>query len=162
MKQLQFYKYAALILVLLNIGLITFLFMGIPKPPGNGMAFDFRSKAIEILQLDEQQKASFLELAEQHRQLMDSVNEQQSALLKPFFQTIIDTSYPAQTESTFKKTEQLESKKIKATIQHFLEVKSLLREEQHVNFEVYLNQALEMILLKKGNNPPPPEGILSS
>jgi hypothetical protein len=53
----------------------------------------------------------------------------------------------------------LEQQKIVATYQHFEAVKGILRDDQRVGFEAFVNQALGRILLKSQENRPPPRGL---
>ena len=81
MKTVQFYKYAAAILLLLNIVLIAFFF--ITKPKGNMGKPPLR--AMETLGLDEAQHDLFLASAKRHSIEMTSINEAQKKLLMPYF-----------------------------------------------------------------------------
>ncbi len=141
------YKYAAIGLLLLNISMIAFFFLTRHKPGGKGMGFDFRPRAIHMLELDDEQKAAFVKLAEEHRQRIDAINEQQRSLLKPVFKSLTDTNQTGAINSITTEIEQLEGTKIAITYQHFQDVKSILREEQLPNYEVFLKEALGILLL---------------
>ena len=157
MKQLQFYKYAALGLFLLNFLMITFFFITKPKPPHQEGGF--QKKAVDILKMDEQQHDTFLQFVKQHQRQMEEVNKQQRDLLKPYFYSLSDSTNKVDTESTLDRVQLLERKKIESTYQHFQDVKSILKPEQQAGFEEFMNTALERILLDKQRNSPPPKGF---
>ncbi len=156
MKQLQFYKYAAGALLLLNLAIMAFFFFTKPPPHKRG-SYNFQKRAVDILKLDEQQHATFLQFAKVHNQKMDAVNEQQRMLLKPYFQSIIDTSKITDSERVLNEVQLLERNKIEVTYRHFQEVKSILNTEQQADFEEFMNNALEIILLETKKNPRPPK-----
>lgn len=155
MKQLQFYKYATWGLLVLNLSMIAFFFLTAP-PPRQGQEFG-RKSAGDIMKMDEQQNESFLQLARQHMQQMDEFNKQQRNLLKPYFNNLIGTAKIINSDSLLHQVQLLEGKKIKSTYQHFQDVKTILKPEQYVDFEEFIEHALEIILLEQKKNPPPPK-----
>ena len=155
MNQLQLYKYATGAMVLLNIALVLFFFLTKPDPPRGDGARNFRSKAIEILQLDTNQQATFVQLAERHNQRMKTISEQQRARLKPYFGSLIDTTKVSDTMALIEEIPQLERDKVEVTYQHFQEVRSLLTEEQLPYFEQFVSQALDILLLDREKPRPP-------
>jgi hypothetical protein len=155
MKQLQFYKYAAWVLLVLNISMLAFFFLTKPGPPHTQRPF--KNRAVDVMHLDKQQHDIFLQYVKLHRQQMDSINDQQAKLLQPYFYSLIDSTKVADTAAVLDAVQALERKKIVATYQHFKQVKSNLRSDQQPNFETFMNQALEMILLQTKKNPHPPK-----
>ena len=154
MNQLQLYKYATGAMVLLNIALVLFFFLTKPDPPRGDGARNFRPKAIEILQLDTNQRATFVQLAERHNQQMEALSEQQRARLKPYFGSLVDAV--SDTTALIQEVAQLERDKVEVTYQHFQEVRSILTEEQLPYFEQFVSQALDILLLNR-EKPRPPE-----
>lgn len=159
MKQLQFFKYAAGILALLNIAMLAFFFLTKPPvpPPMKGGARPFHHRAVELLDLNPEQQAAFKDLARRHSQLMRSINRQQSDWIEPYFQAIVDTSKDLESNAIMDTILQLERRKIEATAQHFEQVKSLLKESQLANFELFVSESLKVILPGGRNNQPPPK-----
>ena len=158
MKQLQFYKYATWGLLVLNLSMIAFFFLTRPEPPLPHSAKSFLPQAIEMLHLDEQQRAAFEQSARAHNQEMNSINEQQQELLLPYFQSLADSSKSIDTEKLVSQIQRLEGDKVESTYRHFQSVKSILRPEQQAFFEAFMNHALRIILLEQKNPPPPPKG----
>ena len=156
MRQLQFYKYTTWALLILNLSMIAFFFLTAPPPPHSGETR--RKKAVDILSLDKQQNESFIMLARQHMRLMDDFSNQQRVLLTPYFNSLIDQSKIINSDSLLTQIQLLEQKKIESTYQHLKDVKSILRTEQHIYFEEFIEHALERILLEQKKNPLPSKG----
>jgi hypothetical protein len=157
MKQFQLYKYATWTLLVLNLALIAFFVFTKPQPPPNRGGKKFSEKAVDILKLDGQQQDRFLQAAKQHNQQMETINGQQQDLLKPYFNSLINTDQQVNSDTLLQQIQQLERNKIESTYRHFQEVKSMLNSEQQAGFEEFVNHALEIILLDKKKNPPPPK-----
>lgn len=153
MKQIQFFKYATLLMLVLNLGLVAFFFLTKPKPPMRGETFSPR--AIEILQLDKDQHQAFLQSAEQHGKQMRTINDGQRNLLRPYFNGLVDPSLNLNPDSILQQVQLLERQKVEATYLHFKAVKALLRDEQQNNFEQFMNQALGRLLLNDMPSKPP-------
>ncbi len=150
MKKSQFYKYSAIGLLVLNLAMIAFFLLGRPPgppPPHQNNNKGFIQKAIQILDLDEQQSSAFFEFTKKHKNQMETIHLKQRELLKPYFSSLIDTTKDKNSESILKEVQQLERSKIEKTYQHFEEVKSILRKEQKPYFEDFVNQAVRIILL---------------
>lgn len=154
MRQLQFYKFTTWGLLALNLFLITFFFLTKPDHPPQR---DARARAVDIMKLDRQQHEAFLEYARQHIQKMEGLEQQQRDLLQRYFHTLADSSQLRDTANLMTAVSQLERQKIESTYHHLQEVESLLRPEQRVGFEKFIDSALEIILLEKKNPLPPKE-----
>ena len=156
MNRQQFYKSAAIILLLMNLAIIAFFFLTKPHPPGANRGGDFSRQAIDMLQLDKAQHRSFLQLTKDHSLNMTDIDEQKRALLKPYFQHHSKDAQNTYTDSLLVQIQLLERQKIEDTYAHFQEVETLLHDKQKPHFEKFRNKALEIILMEsKGNRPPP-------
>lgn len=148
-------------MVILNISMIAFFFLTKPPhrglPPGEGGGPPFKNKAIDVLKLDEGQHAIFLKSVQAHREVIQNTDEKQRDLLKPYFYQLIDPEQVVDSDSTLHKFQQLERNKIESTYQHFQEIKSILTPDQQADFEVFMKDALKMILLETEKNQPPPK-----
>ena len=152
MKQLQFYKYAIGGLLVLNLSMIAFFVLTAPPPKGPR---ESGKKAIDILKMDEEQNDFFLQSAQQHVRQMDDFAKQQRILLKLYFSSLIDSENPINSDSLLHQVQLLERKKIESTYQHFEDMKVMLKPEQQVHFEGFIEHALEFILLDKKKQLPP-------
>ena len=155
MNQLQFYKYTTWGLLLLNIALVAFFFLAAPKPPKNKASSG--QKVADILQLDKQQDESFLKLAQEHNQRMESFGKQQRDLLEPYFHSLIQQVDPLELENYLNQIQTLEREKVEYTYRHFQDVKAILNPEQHIHFEAFIEHAIGRILIEMKKKPPPPK-----
>lgn len=143
MEQVKFFKYATFFLVALNISMVAFFFITKPKgiPPRHG-----NRNALEILELDKTQKATFLQYAEAHKALMKDLNKEQKVLLKTYFQTLVEDKNLEVTDSLLAEVQALEKQKIESTYEHLTDVKSILNKEQQSHFQEFIDRVYEMIL----------------
>ncbi len=155
MKQLQFFKYATISLILLNVILLGFLLF--KRPPFPHKKDNNQKNAKEYLNLSKEQNESFLKLANQHIQDMKDLNEQQRDLLKVYFEGLVYPNDNHTQDSILLKVQDVERTKIESTYQHFTDVKKLLDPDQHKGFEVFLNHAIDRILLKEKKRSLPPK-----
>ena len=155
MKQLQFYKVATWGLLVLNLSMVAFFFLTAP-PPHHGRKLGGQ-KAGAIMKMNDQQNESFHLLAEEHMKKMEGFNNQQRNLLKPYFSSLIDSKAAINSDSLLNKVQLLERNKIESTYQHFQDVKSILKPEQHTYFEEFVEHAMGRILLGQKKNLPPPK-----
>ncbi len=152
MSQLKFYKYATFSLLLLNILLIGFFFLH--RPPHSPNNMKGKRTAMEALKLSDKQHDTFLGFAEKHVQHMHSIEEQQKELLNDYFLQLINTSKNIDSDSLLSKVQLLEREKIEKTYQHLEEVKSLLKKEQYIYFEGFMNHIMRVLLGKKREKKP--------
>lgn len=158
MNQLKFYKYSTLGLLLLNIAMIAFFVLTKPKrPPHHKKGMGTPEKIIDVLNLDEEQRTVFLESAKEHGNKVEEINQQQKSILKPYFNSLIDSNNVSNLDSLLTQYQNLERNKIELTYRHFQEVKTTLKKEQQANFEPFMKKVLEGILPENKKNPPSPK-----
>ncbi len=151
MRNEQFFKYTTLFLLLINIGLICFFFFSKPNHHHKNRRPNFLNKAFEILELDDQQKNQFEKLAEQHHQEILKIERTQKQKLAEYFEPLKrDTAHNLLLQKQNIKA--LESQKIEVTYKHFLEVKKLLRDDQLDNFELFIDEFVQILLLRAKKN----------
>ena len=159
MNQLEFYKYSTWGLLFLNLALVAFFYLTAPpRPEGRGPGKDVRNGAIALLDLDEQQRDDFQNLANQHMKLMDDLNLEQKNLIQPYFNSLIDGGNSLDAEDLLRQIPLVERKKIEGTYQHFREIKALLKPSQSKNFESFVEHAVDRILLSSKPKKPPQRG----
>jgi len=154
MGKLQFYKFATLGLLLLNVSMIAFFLL--TKPPHHHSKEGRTTmRADQRMHLDKAQHQTFLDYADKHKVRMKAINEKQGELLKPYFYTLVDTTQEVNTQNILEEVKTLEGQKIEFVYQHFKEVKSVLRKEQYVYFKSFVDNVFERIVKgKKDSNPP--------
>ncbi|EJF52160.1 hypothetical protein SapgrDRAFT_0414 [Saprospira grandis DSM 2844] len=146
MKQLQFYKYLSLGLLLLNISLITlFLFFSPPPPKGPPRLED----TTQELNLSNEQEQAFILLVNEHLQQMQKVHLQEHDLVMRYFSPLVSQNKVSNQQTIIQDIESLQSQKVVVTYEHFEKVEALLHEEQKKSFKRWLAHTLKAILLEK-------------
>lgn len=149
-----FYKYAAIVLLLLNVAMVSFFLITKPKemgPRDQGSG----GKAHELLNLDEEQGATFKRLANANGVTMDSLKLMQNELIRPLFKQL--TTGPdmmLDNDDRLRQFEELEGIKIKVLYNHFAEVKAILKPDQHADFEEFMNVILRRKNTQDRQRPP--------
>ncbi len=80
MKSLTFFKWAAGLLLVMNLGLLAFMFFR-PGPPHGDRKHPTKERLQKELGFDEKQFQEFHESVEVHKEKMELANEEQSLLL---------------------------------------------------------------------------------
>ncbi|MEL6989221.1 MAG: hypothetical protein AAGK97_15520 [Bacteroidota bacterium] len=153
MKQLQFYKYATIALLLLNLAMIAFFFLTKPKPIKKEITFNGPH---ELLSLDEEQEKAFLNLAKDHKAELKNINKNQQRLLSEYFKKLNNNN--VQTDSLMDQVIALEKNKIESTYQHFTDIKQILNPNQLDQYDKFVEAALSRILKTSSRTPPPRGG----
>lgn len=149
MKKETVYKITIGVLLALNLlQLIGFLFA--PKPQRMRVQKGhFENEAVQILNLNNEQQKKFINFAEGHRDKMKILYDQQTELASEYFHQPNDSLLDLITK--------IETEKISTTQQHFSDVKSILNQNQISDFEKFKKKALQSILKKNTDLPPPQE-----
>jgi len=151
----SFYKIVIALLLLINIGILTFLWIdrmdkpsyarhdrmgGGPPPPPDQMI-------IERLDLNEKQIAQFEELKHEHHSEMIRIQKQSAHLHKDLFQLlktdIVDTVFR---DSILQQLQFLDTKKELATFDHFQKLRGILLPEQQTNFDEFVEELSRRLL----------------
>ncbi len=141
----RLYRIATWALLALNVLLIAYVGLfrhGPPPPPDDGSRF--RSRAVKLLDLDEEQNELFKARADAHHEKIMELDRSQTDLIQRYFgglatQTAIDSSLQDELN-------RVQQAKLTETYGHFYQVKELLRPEQQANFEPFLKAALRRLL----------------
>lgn len=150
----EFYKYAAIALLCLNIGILTFFFLGAKKHQHH---HHHMSTIKDILQLDKAQNELFLQYAKAHNNKINSLNNQQKEQLEPYFYQHIYFDETFNQDSIIRLVQNIERQKIEITFQHYEEIKGLLKADQKPHFEEFMKKSLELILHKRKKKPHSPK-----
>lgn len=150
MDKLKVYQVVAISLLLINVGLLVFLFLGAPKDGPLG-----RRPVHEMLDLDAGQNEDFFASARQHEERMKEIKSQQQEVLQKYFLqlTTPEGANPGAVPAAYTT---LEQDKVGSTYQHLLEVKGLLTPEQETKFPDFVEEVLPQILGRGKRQPPPP------
>jgi periplasmic protein CpxP/Spy len=154
MEKNRFLKIIIVGLLLVNIGMLTFLFLGNKK---GGRDHHHRGHMeegpakfiIEELRFDEKQQDQFNELKKEHqsqmRQLQDSMKIQRELL-----PDIIIKGDNAMADSISNKIGRYQQQIEYLTYQHFVKVNGICNEEQKKKFKNIIQDILEMMGPRKG------------
>lgn len=157
MEKKIFYQYTILGLVALNIGVLAFFLFAKSHRPPPRFAKNLQSEVIEILDLDQQQAATFRKMAAEHRLKMSAIDERRKKLLLPYLATLSDDSESSHPDSLLQRFQRAEREKITSTYQHFQEIKKILKKEQLPHFEVFIEKISDRILSSEQKKSPPPK-----
>jgi len=159
MNNSRFYKVVIVILVVLNIGTLTFLWFGHRRSgqdPERGQASKF---LIRELQLTPGQQDEFGDLRDLHQKRLLELQERDRVLHDRFFEAIFlpvpDTLAATKiADSIADIRRQMEM----LTFEHFNELRQLLTQKQIQKFHQIFRQALERVmpLPEPPSAPPPP------
>jgi len=153
MKQVQFYKYASLAMLLLNVVLIVLLILGRPSgpPPPRGGSPEDRVR--NLLGLDQQQHANFVASVDDHIMRINTISQQQQASMRPYFQSLTIEMDSTNFDAALDNVQALEREKIESLFQHFQEIKRLLRADQMDEFEAFVEELVNRNLFQTVKKP---------
>lgn len=153
MKQLQFYKWALIFLLALNLILIAFLIIGHPKPHDNKLRKrrQLMEIGIEEMQLNNKQIERFRSFALKHDQDIKPIIKHQKNALHDYFKTLT-LEEKGISDSLFILLKDIEGQKIQLTYSHFKEIKGLLEPEQIPAFKDFVQGAVGNFFAKRKNN----------
>lgn len=150
-RTLKNWKIFAFILIALNITLIVILIMGRPgNRPGGGEPGKF---IVEKLKLTREQETEFSKLRISHHDSIMKLQEEGRKLRKSFLEGLKVTVPDMNKDSIVNKIAENQRKIELVTYHHFEEVKKICTPEQKLIFNDIM-----MDVIRKIENPPPPEG----
>jgi Spy/CpxP family protein refolding chaperone len=158
MQTTQFYKVVIIILVLLNLGTLTFLWFGKPRAgniPDRGQSAEF---LIRELTLTPSQQDNFGKLREEHRLKLTNLQEQDRILHDRFFEAVFLPGHDTLAMSILADSIASVRKQMEIlTFEHFRQLRQLLSEDQKMKFHQVFRKALERVMpLPEPPGPPPP------
>lgn len=148
MENLKFYKIAIVLLLLLNIGTLSFLWMHRPPPPDQRGPFQFLIRATGM---DEEQQKAYAQLRDKHRSQVEAFKTQNSALRKQLFGLLAQQG--AGDPMVLQLTDSIASIKRQEeilTYEHFRQVRAICRPDQQTRFDAAIGEAIQSMA------PPPP------
>ena len=153
MKRETFLTTAVIALLLLNIGILSILFIRRP-PPDNRHALD--QQIVEMLALNTVQQKQFEQLKSDHHQKMIASEHDYRLAMQNYFGLLEnDSIVPEQRDSLLQLLLQSQRDRITVTFEHFQALKNMCSPEQKVKFPELLPDLMTVILPK---SPPPAPG----
>ncbi len=142
MENLKFYKLAIALLLLLNIGTLTFLWTHRP-PGGGGGPFMFLVKETSM---DDAQKRAYEQLRTEHRAQMNSFRANNSLLRGKLFELLAtqDANAPEVQQMIDSIASSRKQEEI-VTFEHFRKVRALCRPDQQAKFDAAIGEAVQSL-----------------
>jgi len=177
-KQRRFLIFLVVLLVVLNLGTITLLWLGRPAPPppvlnpGNSGSEHARLEALlkKELKFDGKQIKQYFQLREKHRQQLQQLNREIRKLKKQMFDAVFSKDpQPTLSDSLLNLSLQKQAELEQLTYRHFLELKKLCDPNQQNQLKLLVGEFFRQQNPRKrgresgpaGNfedkNPPPPD-----
>lgn len=143
MEKLQFYKFASILLLILNLGVFGYFIYN--RPQGNHRPHQRGATATEKLKLDKFQDEQFHEYANIHIKEVESYSDEQKKLLRLYFSRLAGNTI-ANPTVTLERVKQLEVQKIVSTYNHLSDVKGILKPEQDQYFDSFMDHVMNSLL----------------
>lgn len=159
MKNEHFYKIVIIMLLLLNAGVLCYLWLHNDdrKGPPHGAHMRPDQMIIERIGLDEQQQESFRALKDEHHSQMIDVQKADSKLHADLFallkQAALDSTLKNYLLSQLKANDSL---KEEITFDHFRKLRNTLRPEQRPKLDELVAELAGRIMRNDHRRPPPP------
>ncbi len=150
MKKETLLTIAVFALLVLNFGILGFLFFRHPHPPPGMGAGPLDRRIVEKLHLDKDQEQKFEQLKSAHHAQMIALDEAYRGALGDYFALLKnDTIIPGQRDSLQAVLSRIQQQKASVTFQHFSDLKGLCTPEQKTNFNALLPELMQVILPRK-------------
>lgn len=156
MNQIKFYRFVMVGLLLLNMFVLAFFLFNQsdPRPNRPPRNPSFQEEVPQMLELDSAQQLIFDDLADQHNKQISTINQQQQALLLPYFGSIASDSAAETNEFVLTQFQALERKKLEITYQHFVAVKNILSPQQIPLFKILMGKITDRIVMQRKKSRP--------
>jgi hypothetical protein len=160
MKSERFYKIIIICLLLLNIGILSWIWFGAPSKHRHPERPD--KIIVDRLKLDEQQQNQFESLRDEHHNQMMSIQGEDGRLHDALFALL--KKEPVDTIAEVVLLRQLQDNDIKkdqVTFEHFRKLRAILKPEQKLLFDNFISELSRQIMGPhppgEPNDGPPPE-----
>lgn len=149
----SFYKIVISLLLLINIGILAFLWIdrrnerSMSRPPHMGPPPPPDRMIIERLDLNDKQVDQFEELKHEHHSQMVTIQQQSAQFHKDLFLLLktstVDTAYR---DSILHQLQILDTRKELATFDHFQKLRGILEPQQQANFDEFVEELSRRLL----------------
>lgn len=149
MKKEKFLTISVVFLLVLNAGIVTFLFINRPtRPP------ELFELVVRELGFDAQQKSQYIELRNEHRASMNKLDQDFQLVLNQYLDQLRSDINTTLEDSLANQLAAIEKEKATVTLSHFRSVRSLCRLDQFEEFDALIPK-LTLILLPPQKKGPP-------
>lgn len=133
-----------ILLIVLNLGIVAFLFKTRPPHPP-----ELWRMVVNELHFNAQQEEQYQAVREKHRERMNAIEEEFASVLEQYMNQLKEAPNPAIEDTLLNKLAELEKEKAAITLAHFRDVKGLCHPEQLDAFDQLIPQLLPVILPPK-------------
>lgn len=154
MDKFTFYRNATFGLLAINLVLLALHILPFISGPPNGPG-DRMMRAVDQLELDEEQQERFNTSVEVHKARMTRINHEQREILQKYFSGLT-TDETNTSPKLPPKYLAINEEKVTTTYQHFLDVKNILRPEQQQLYQNWVNETTRRILGSRREGPGAP------
>ena len=141
MNKIKFLKIAVGSLLLINLGLIGFLFLGPHHPPHHSP----KAFIIEKLHLDKEQTLQFEVLIDEHRSKRKEMHQEILYLKNELYKTLTAEGKIAEQEVLINELGKVQEASEKINLAHFSALKKICRPEQLKNFDALMEELGELM-----------------
>ena len=145
MNKYQILLFSVIALAVLNVACLAFILLGRPKPPQER----FDREIIRSLNLNGQQVNKFNELKDQHHSEMIALDEQMKQPFTEYFSLLNTDGTPSKKDSLENALADLYKHKLRATFEHFEQVKGLCSPDQQKGFKKIVPSLMQVISPQK-------------
>lgn len=160
MSKIRLLTIAVIGLFLLNMGMITFMFLRIPSLPGEGWP-PFHKEAprkaiVQMLHLDKEQSDQYKELIDQHQGLIRDLDDKIAETKNELYKTLSTENTPVK-DSLLLTLADLQKQVEYLQYSHFQEIKKICRPDQLRDFDKLAKELSRLFARTARNIPPPPK-----
>ena len=157
MKGKGFYITLIVLLVLLNIGTLSFLWFNRPDRMERRQHRDVAQFLTKELRLNPQQKKQYRMIREDHRMMLQQFQEKDRELHSRFFDLLLSQPH----DSTVAKSLADSMSRIRQqmdllTFRHFKNIRQILDSDQQKKFDNIFHKTLQLVMPPPPPPPPPP------
>ncbi len=158
MSKIRLLTIAVIGLFLLNMGMITFMFLRTPSRPGDGWPPIHkeapRKAIVQMLHLDKEQSGQYKELIDQHQGLIRDLDEKIAETKNEIYQTLSTENTPVK-DSLLLTLADLQKQVESVHYDHFMDIKKICKPDQLIEFDNLTKELSRLFSRNAGNNPPP-------
>lgn len=154
MNQIRLIKIGFIILLVMNIALLAAMLIG-QRRHHRPAPLHMRNKIVTELGFDTAQENAFKKIMKAHHEKMMTIDHQLKGAMKLYFDGL--STENQHQDKLVTKIQNLETEKLKATYDHFSDIKSLCTDDQLKIFASVIEDALRPILGSGNKMRPPPK-----
>src|ERR1043165_6819219 len=157
MRNDKFYKIIIIALLLLNMGVLGYLWFGNNRHPEPGGPHRVDELIINKLHLDDKQQHQFQGLKEQHHSQMIKIQQEEGRLHKQLFALLKNDSIDdIERDRLMVHLQENDKRKEEVTFEQFRKLRGILQKEQQPDFDMLVEEIASQIMGRHRDGPPPP------